>query len=58
MFDPQHLIDALPGAIFTAGLVWGTVRAELAALNARVREAKADAERAHSRIDQHLEHHT
>lgn len=60
--DYQHLIEMLVSAVFTAGMVWGTVRAELRSLreadkrtDKRLDGVCIDVTRAHSRIDHYLQ---
>ena len=47
------LLVALAGAIFNAGVMWGTLRA----IVGRVKRAEESGVRAHDRIDKHLESH-
>lgn len=55
--DWGHVLEVVLGNVFVAGVAWGAIRADVRNLRLGVAEAKADAARAHVRIDQHLEKH-
>ena len=46
----------LAGQVFTAGAIWGALRADVRSLVREVADAKMSAARAHERIDEVLQH--
>lgn len=55
----QPLLDYLPQIVpmlVTAGAIYGGIRADMRGLREGVKKAQDSADKAHTRLDSHLEH--
>jgi hypothetical protein len=55
----QALLDYLPqimSMLVTAGAIYGGIRADMRGLKDGVKKAQESADKAHTRLDSHLEH--
>ncbi len=56
MSELAGAVITIMGMIFTAGAIYGAIRAEIRSGHEKAERAQKTADEAHARLDKHLEH--